>query len=91
MFTGIVSGKGSIQKILQKEDYTSLVIQARKGFSKNLKKGASVSVNGVCLTVKKGNEDNLEFDVIAETLEKTNLKNISRFTKHCGSDHLVSM
>ena len=40
MFTGIVSGMGSIQKILQNEDYTSLVIKAQKGFSKNLKKGA---------------------------------------------------
>ena len=81
MFTGIVSGKGSIQKILQNEDYTSLVIKAQKGFSKNLKKGASVSVNGVCLTVKKGSVDNLEFDVIEETLDKTNLKNIARLSK----------
>ena len=81
MFTGIVSGKGSIQKILQNEDYTSLVIKAQEGFSKNLKKGASVSVNGVCLTVKRGNVDNLEFDVIEETLDKTNLKNIARLSK----------
>ena len=81
MFTGIVSGKGNLKKIVKCEDYISLIIQAPKGFAKNLSKGASVSVNGVCLTVKKGRTDILEFDVIEETLKKTNLKNISRSSK----------
>ena len=81
MFTGIVSGEGDLQKIVKREDYTSLVIKAPKGFSKNLSRGASVSVNGVCLTVKKGKTDLLEFDVIEETLKKTNLKNIDESSK----------
>ena len=77
MFTGIVSGQGQIQKIIKYKDYTSLMIKAPKGFAKNLLKGASVSVNGACLTIKKSTTDILEFDVIDETLDKTNLKNIS--------------
>ena len=81
MFTGIVSGKGHVQKITKSKDYVSLIIKAPKGFSKNLSKGASVSVNGVCLTVKKGKTDILEFDVIEETLQKTNLKDISKSSK----------
>ena len=81
MFTGIVSGKGDVQKIIKSKDYVSLIIKAPKGFSKNLTKGASVSVNGVCLTVKKGKTDILEFDVIEETLQKTNLKDISKSSK----------
>ena len=81
MFTGIVSGKGNLKKIVKCEDYISLIIQAPKGFAKNLSKGASVSVNGVCLTIKKGGTDLLEFDVIEETLKKTNLKNINRSSK----------
>ena len=81
MFTGIVSGKGHVQKIIKCKDYISLIIKAPKGFSKNLLKGASVSVNGVCLTTKKGKTDVLEFDVIEETLKKTNLKNISKSCK----------
>ena len=81
MFTGIVSGKGNLKKIVKCEGYISLIIQAPKGFAKNLSKGASVSVNGVCLTVKKGRTDLLEFDVIEETIKKTNLKNISRSSK----------
>jgi len=81
MFTGIVSGKGHVQRIIKCKDYISLIIKAPKGFSKNLLKGASVSVNGVCLTTKKGKTDVLEFDVIEETLKKTNLKNISKSCK----------
>jgi len=81
MFTGIVSGKGHVQKIVSYEDYISLIIKAPKDFSKNLIKGASVAVNGVCLTVKKGKTDILEFDVIEETLQKTNLKDISKSSK----------
>ena len=69
MFTGIVSGKGHVQKIVRYEDYISLIIKAPKDFSKNLIKGASVAVNGVCLTVKKSKTDILEFDVIEETLQ----------------------
>ena len=81
MFTGIVSGKGYVQKIIKSKDCVSLIIKAPKGFSKNLTKGASVSVNGVCLTVKKGKTDILEFDVIEETLQKSNLKDISKSSK----------
>ena len=57
MFTGIVSGKGHVQKIIKYKDFISFIIKAPKGFSKNLLKGASVSVNGGCLTVKKGKSD----------------------------------
>ena len=81
MFTGIVSGKGHVQKIIQNGDYISLAIKPPKGFAKNLIKGASVAVNGVCLTVKKSKTDSLEFDVIKETLEKTNLKNVFKLSK----------
>ena len=81
MFTGIVSGQGIIHKIKNNVDYTSIAIKAPSGFSKNLKRGASVAVNGVCLTAKKGATDLLEFDVITETLEKTNFKLLSKGNK----------
>ena len=63
-----------VQKIIKSKDYISLIIKAPKGFAKNLLKGASVSVNGVCLTAKRGKTDILEFDVIEETLNKTTLE-----------------
>ena len=81
MFTGIVSGQGIIHKIKSNVDYASITIKAPAGFSKNLKRGASVAVNGVCLTAKKGATDLLEFDVITETLEKTNFKLLSKGNK----------
>jgi riboflavin synthase len=81
MFTGIVSGQGYIRKINNNIDYASITIKAPAGFSKNLKRGASVAVNGVCLTAKKGATDLLEFDVITETLEKTNFKLLSKGNK----------
>ncbi|MDA9131023.1 riboflavin synthase subunit alpha [Gammaproteobacteria bacterium] len=81
MFTGIVSGQGYIHKIKNNVDYASITIKAPAGFSRNLKRGASVAVNGVCLTVKKGATDLLEFDVITETLEKTNFKLLSKGNK----------
>ena len=81
MFTGIVSGQGYIHKVKNNVDYASITIKASAGFSKNLKRGASVAVNGVCLTAKKGATDLLEFDVITETLEKTNFKLLSKGNK----------
>ena len=81
MFTGIVSGQGYIHKVKNNVDYASITIKAPAGFSKNLKRGASVAVNGVCLTAKKGATNLLEFDVIAETLEKTNFKLLSKGNK----------
>lgn len=81
MFTGIVSGSGTVQRIIKKEDYITITVRAPKGFSKNLIKGSSIAVNGVCLTVKKGKTDNLEFDVIDETLDKTNLKSLAKSDK----------
>lgn len=81
MFTGIVSGQGYIHKVKNNVDYASITIKAPAGFSKDLKRGASVAVNGVCLTAKKGATDLLEFDVITETLEKTNFKLLSKGNK----------
>ena len=52
MFSGIVSHKAKVRKVKFHNDYMSLEIHAPKDFAKGLKKGASVSVNCVCLTSK---------------------------------------
>ena len=64
MFSGIVSVKSKVTKIKKYEDYLSLEITTPKGFDKNLKRGASISVNGVCLTSKDSGSKTLKFDVI---------------------------
>jgi len=78
MFSGIVSGTGKIYKISKKEDGISIDISAPKGFNVNLKKGASISVDGVCLTSLDKGSKKLKFDVIQETLSRTNLKNLNQ-------------
>ena len=49
MFSGIVSVKSKVSKVKKYEDYLSLEISTPKGFDKNLKRGASISVNGVAI------------------------------------------
>lgn len=81
MFSGIVSGLGSIKSIKKKVDIVSVEIKAPKNFSKKLQKGASVSVDGVCLTAKNSNSDNIKFDVIEETLSRSTLSNLVKGQK----------
>ena len=78
MFSGIVQGKGKILKIVSKKNHISLEIESPKNFNKKLKKGASISVNGICLTSLDDGEKSLKFDVINETLSKTNISIASR-------------
>lgn len=80
MFSGIVSGTGKVYKVSKKEDVLSIMISAPKGFNINLKKGASISVNGVCLTSLDKGLKKLKFDVIQETLSRTNLENLNKGT-----------
>jgi riboflavin synthase len=48
-------------------------VQFPPGKMDAVKIGASVALNGTCLTVTSANSDQLTFDVIAETLRRTNL------------------
>ena len=49
-----------------------------KNFNKSLKKGASISVDGVCLTSVDKGIKKLRFDVIEETISRTNIKAIKK-------------
>lgn len=81
MFTGIVTEQGVVSSVKSNRGYSSISIKCSKKFLKGLKKGASVAVNGVCLTSKKSSSEMLQFDVIDETLSLTNLKQIKKGTK----------
>ena len=74
MFTGIVTEQGKITQISKQKGYLSLRIKTSEKFRKGLIRGASVSVNGACLTFKKRVGENIEFDVVEETLGLTNLR-----------------
>ena len=55
MFSGIVQEAGKVKDFLKREDIYNISIDCSSKITSNLKKGASVSVNGVCLTVKDAN------------------------------------
>ena len=75
MFTGIVAGTGQISSISggYNNGAIRLVIDFSSVSTVGLVTGASVSVDGVCLTVVEINTSNISFDAIPETLEKTTL------------------
>jgi riboflavin synthase len=68
MFTGIVEEVGKVVST----QAGRLVIAARETL-KNVKPGGSVAVNGVCLTVTDFTATSFAFDVMPETLKRTNL------------------
>ena len=76
MFTGIVQETGTAKIQKSSEAFSSIEITASQKFLKGIKTGASVSVDGVCLTVTKIKKSSLCFDVIAETLKLTNLNEL---------------
>ena len=76
MFTGIIQEIGEIKECNKTSSGKSIEIYATNSFTENLQEGASVSVNGVCLTVVSSNNKSMIFDVIKETLRITNLDGI---------------
>ncbi len=77
MFSGIVQEYSKKTEVKSKDYGINLSMRVTKKFTKGLKKGDSVAVNGVCLTVKKFNSDTINFDVIHESLKLTNLKSLN--------------
>jgi len=80
MFTGIIREIGQVKGIRRKGDLFTLDISCVQAYESS-KLGDSVAVNGVCLTVSRKKEW-LSFDVVKNTLAKTNLKRLK------GGDHV---
>ena len=82
MFTGIVQAKATVISFVGDQSFRTLTVSVPCEHLERLNVGASIAINGVCLTVTQF-EDHIndvvgqvQFDVIDETLEKTNLKYI---------------
>lgn len=74
MFTGIVQGVASIAAINDKPGLRTFALAFPTGFCRHLEIGASVAVDGVCLTVTTLHGDNAaEFDVMQQSLAITTL------------------
>ena len=78
MFTGIITGTGKIKKI-EKNTKNRSAIKVSVDLGKNskgLKIGQSVSLNGVCLSATKISKNLCMFEMIDETMKKTDLGNL---------------
>ena len=73
MFTGIVKGPGRIAGIQRRSGLVTFDIALPQGAETDLEIGASVAVDGVCLTVTSASGRNATFDVMQETLARTTL------------------
>ena len=72
MFTGIVEEIGTVRAVTRKGDVTRLEVAAALTLAGS-GLGASVAVNGVCLTVVAQSHDGLAFEMGPETLARTSL------------------
>ena len=72
MFTGIVAGAVPILKIVEGEGIRKITVDLGD-LVDGLESGASVSLDGVCMTVVSMNSGEVTFDAITETLDRTTL------------------
>ena len=73
MFTGIVQGIATVQAVTDRPGLRSFRLGFAPGFCEGLAIGASVAVDGVCLTVTVLGTDAVEFDVMQQSLALTTL------------------
>lgn len=76
MFTGIIEEVGKIKTITKNGWDFVIAIEANK-LLEDIYDGASISVNGVCLTVTSHQRNQFSVDVMPETLQATNLQSLS--------------
>ena len=74
MFTGIVQGIGRIVSVEQPAaDFRTHTVELPEHMAHGLQPGASVAHNGCCLTITETGGRLAKFDLMGETLDKTNL------------------
>ena len=73
MFTGIVTASAPVLETSIAQGVMRLVVECPVGFTEGLVRGASISINGVCLTVVEWDDTRMHFDVIDESLARSNL------------------
>ena len=70
MFTGIIERAAEVVEVRDHAGGRRIIVGHRWGDERH---GDSIAINGCCLTISQIGDDHLKFDVIRETLDKTNL------------------
>jgi len=80
MFTGIIEGVGKVAKLkVSTKNLSAMKMTVDLGKNaRGLKTGQSVALNGVCLTVTAVSKNKCNFEMIDETMKKTDLGNLKR-------------
>lgn len=100
MFTGIIKGVGQIKNVESTSGTKRIAVELENGLIEGLQVGASVSVDGVCLTATAIEGSRAFFDLIQETLNRTtldaaspgafvNIERAAKFSDEIGG-HLLS-
>jgi riboflavin synthase len=75
MFTGLIEEVGQVVAVRASNRGTELQIAAPRT-AEAAKKGESIAISGCCLTLTSCRGDRLTFDLLQETIARTNLKNL---------------
>ncbi|MFT4186614.1 MAG: riboflavin synthase [Micrococcaceae bacterium] len=75
MFTGIIAEKGKVLALTHRDADALIKISAPKS-AKEMQLGASIAVNGICLSAIEIDGDSLTMEVMGETLNRTNIGDI---------------
>jgi riboflavin synthase len=77
MFTGIIEGMGKVKSVSKGKKGADTAIKVSLGrMGRGLKRGDSVCINGACLTATKLSKGEAEFEMVTETIKRTNLGRI---------------
>jgi riboflavin synthase len=77
MFTGLIEEVGSVIAVNTSKSGNQLKLAAPR-VAKKIRRGDSLAVSGCCLTLNSRRGDELIFDLLEETIARTNLKNLQR-------------
>jgi len=78
MFTGIIKKLSTVEKVARKNG--SLFVSAKIPKSWKVWEGESISINGVCSTVRQLDKKNFEVEYMPETLKKTTVGSFKKGT-----------
>lgn len=77
MFSGIVEGTAKVVELIESREPRRLSVEL-SGVAERMRLGESVAINGVCLTAVHIEGGEVGFDVMGETLRRTNLGRLKR-------------
>ena len=81
MFSGIVQTVGKIESIKDKNHIKTIRIETYGDYLEDIAIGQSMSVDGVCLSLVKKNNEYCEFEAVEETINRTTLGSYKQGSK----------